>query len=135
MLYLVADTVTGRVRFYRAGHNEPLLLRPGEPPLYLSGGGPLIGFQLPRNRSELQEIQLRPGDRLVVYSDGINEAVDAKGNLYGLERMAKYLSLKNGAGLQSALDGLVEDVRHFSQSPTFEDDVSMVGFAWNPSKG
>lgn len=133
MLYLVADVRTGVIRFYRAGHNEPLLLRKGEPPRYLAGGGPLIGFQLPRAASELQEIQLQPGDRLVIYSDGINEAIDPEGELYGLDRLAEFLARSDGANLQTTFNNLVEDVRKFSSSQTFEDDVSMIGIAWNPA--
>jgi len=132
MLYLVADVQTGAVQFYRAGHNEPLLLRQGEPPRYLSGGGPLIGFQLPRTQRECQEVQLQPGDRLVIYSDGINEAVNEDGDLYGLDRMAQFLARTDGASLQSTFNRLVQDVRKFTQSQSFEDDVSMLGLAWAP---
>lgn len=135
MLYLVADVEKGLVKFYRAGHNEPLLLRRGEAPRYLSGGGPLIGFQLPRTRAEIQEIQLQPGDRMIIYSDGLNEASDASGDLYGMERMAAFLAATNGNSLQASFNNLVEDVRRFCGAGHFEDDVSMIGMIWDPGRG
>jgi len=135
MLYLVANVKTGKVVFYRAGHNEPLLVPRDAPPRYLEGGGPLIGFQLPRSPGDVQEIQLQPGDRLIIYSDGINEAKNPEGDQYGLERMAGFFAKANSAPLQDTFSGLLSAVRQFSKSDNFEDDVSMIGFTWNPPPG
>jgi sigma-B regulation protein RsbU (phosphoserine phosphatase) len=82
---------------------------------------------------ELQEIQLQPGDRFVIYSDGLNEAINEQGDLYGLDRIARFLARADGSAFQATFDNLVEDVRRFTHSQSFEDDVSMLGIAWNPS--
>lgn len=130
MLYLTLNVRTGLVRFYRAGHTEPLLLRPGQPPRYLEGGGSLIGFQMPRNPDEMREIQLQPGDRLIIYSDGVNEACNAAKEEFGFDRLAQFLASRDEAPLSEAFSALLQEIRRFTGHEEFEDDVSMTGIRW-----
>jgi serine phosphatase RsbU (regulator of sigma subunit) len=84
-------TATGRLRFLLAGHPAPMLFRQGHfvtelqhpprPPLGLDLASP--GTAQPTVR----EVQLEPGDRLLLYSDGVTEARDANGVFFGEERL------------------------------------------------
>ncbi len=118
------------MRCYRAGHTEPLLLRPGQPPRYLEGGGSLIGFQMPRNPDEMREIQLQPGDRLIIYSDGVNEACNAAKEEFGFDRLAQFLASRDEAPLSEAFSALLQEIRRFTGHEEFADDVSMTGIRW-----
>jgi serine phosphatase RsbU (regulator of sigma subunit) len=69
LFYAVLDAPTGWLSFVRAGHEHPLLLRGGEA-LELGGAGMALGLQGELNLSE-ERVQLRPGDRLVLFTDGL----------------------------------------------------------------
>ena len=88
----VLDLETGRVAFANAGHNPPLVLRDGVVPEWLRGlsGIPLGCFgaanYLPR------EVVLAPGDALFLYTDGVTEAMNPAGELFGDPRLAATLA-------------------------------------------
>jgi len=73
-VYCVIDCSTMRLLYSRGGHPEPLLLRGDGSVVSLGGEGGLLGI-IPEQTYELLELQLRPGDRLVVFSDGAQEAL------------------------------------------------------------
>lgn len=83
------DDSRRRLRFVNAGHEPPLLLRrmgDGHQAIWLPATGPVVGaFRAPRYRE--QAIDLVPGDTLVAYTDGLWEAVNAKGEAWGMQRL------------------------------------------------
>ena len=87
----VLDLETGRVAFASAGHNPPLRLRAGAAPEWLRerSGCPLGCFE--GVAYKLREAQLLPGDALFLYTDGVTEAMDRTGALFGEERLAETL--------------------------------------------
>ncbi len=87
-----------RLTYSNAGHNYPLLLRRNAPPQTLETGGLILGV-LEEVAHQEAVVTLEPGDRLVLYTDGISEADDGTGDLYGEERLARLL-----AGLEGDLD-------------------------------
>jgi len=93
----ILDLETGRVVFANAGHNPPLCLRGGQPPQWLRerSGYPLACFD---NASYKQlEITLAPGDSLFLYTDGVTEAMNAKGELFGEARLEEALTVAREA--------------------------------------
>lgn len=94
------DLETGRLVWHRAGHPSPLLLRgtrivktmETEPGLPLGLGATLGGSQ------ELSTESLEPGDRLLLYSDGVVEARDDAGDFFGVDRLADLVSREAVAG-------------------------------------
>ncbi len=91
------DTTTGFFRWVNAGHPPALLLRGGRivktldqhtsPPLALIEEAPVVC-----------EERLEPGDRLVLYTDGVIEARDEAGEFFGIERLAEYVTREEAAG-------------------------------------
>ncbi len=119
MVYAVLDPATRRVVFANAGHLLPLLIdNDGEHFLDTERGLPLgLGCG---DYSETQ-VTLSEGSRLVFYSDGITEAVNAQEEEYGLCRLAEH-AIKPGASAVSILD----DVRSFANGSGVRDDASVV---------
>lgn len=111
------DSTTGEITFVNAGHNPPLL--DGE---YLTEShGPMVG-PIPEVVYSTGKFTMKPGQRLVVYSDGVTEAMDPSGVLYGEERFAA-LPLPESAA--AATTAVVDAVMAYEQG-TRSDDVTVL---------
>ena len=85
----VYDLETDIVTYINAGHNPPMLLRGGETPdpqPLVERSGPVLAF-MQGIRYEAKQIKLNPGDVIFLYTDGVTEAMDMKGELFGDERL------------------------------------------------
>lgn len=122
---------TGRVRYVNAGHAAPVLLRRGRAVRALTGGRrPPLGLNLPGG--EPGEARLEPDDRLLLYTDGVTEARDAAGEMFGLPRLADHAERLIGADLPAP-----ETLRRLSHAVAAyrggasRDDASMVLVEWS----
>ena len=86
MIYGLLDVRTRRLRFTVAGHPGPILVREGNPPKRLDVAGFPIGMIDEADYDE-SVIDLQPGDRLYLHSDGLNEEVNAQDEEFGNERL------------------------------------------------
>jgi phosphoserine phosphatase RsbU/P len=91
VFYGVVECSTRRFTYARAGHERPLLLR-GSDVQQIGGSGTVLGI-LDSDSLNLAEDQilLVPGDRLVLYTDGLTDTTDAQGQFFGLERLIDLL--------------------------------------------
>ncbi|MCW1923678.1 SpoIIE family protein phosphatase [Luteolibacter arcticus] len=130
-IYLVIDVKTGVTRFANAGHTKLLHLRPGAGDagsrLSMPGRGsqPALGI-VEDFQFTSAELSLGEGESLLLYTDGVLEAGDADEQQYGRQRMLGYLQQHLQAGPDQLLDGLIDDVRCFTHSEAFEDDVCLL---------
>ncbi|MBS1807001.1 MAG: SpoIIE family protein phosphatase [Acidobacteria bacterium] len=85
--YGIVDTVEHRFTFTNAGHNAPLLLRKSGGVEFLREGGTILGV-LPDQEFTQTTVALEVGDRLLLYTDGISEAVNAAGEEFGDQQLA-----------------------------------------------
>jgi phosphoserine phosphatase RsbU/P len=119
LVYAVLDPAARMVTFANAGHLHPLLIdREGARFLDVERGLPL-GLSC-GDYSESQ-VALSEGSRLVFYSDGITEAVDARTEEYGLARLAQHAGTKGASAVS-----IVDDVRAFANGMGLRDDASVV---------
>ncbi len=131
LLCLILDPPTGIVQIVNAGHMAPLWLKSDgsvEEPGDATAGVPIgiiDGFEY-----ELTSIQIDKGDRLILYTDGINEAPSAQGEMFGIQRLQHLVSQCTGS-LQEAGDKIVADVRKFVHGTQQADDMCLVMFARN----
>ncbi len=128
MIYAVLNIKTWELSFCRAGHNPPLLIETSGNTYYISEGGPPIGLGLPREDMP-KTIKISPGDKLIIFSDGLNEASSIKGELYGMERIKNFLLQYKDLSLSSIFDLLLKDIRNFQGKDEFSDDVSILGLS------
>src|SRR5262249_14237222 len=82
---------SGGVRFANTGHNHPYLLRPGAPQLLNHRNSLAIGV-MDKVVYPTHHIQLRPGDRLFLYTDGVTEAMNEAGELFSEDRLEQALA-------------------------------------------
>jgi hypothetical protein len=125
-LFLAAiDEPTMTLRYTNAGHNPPVLLRDGQRRL-LETGGLLLGIA-PDAIYEEGRVELRSGDRLVLYTDGVTEAIDARGDMLGEERLYSLLQgLEPDLDARAIVERVLEGVKSFTGDLDLSDDVTVL---------
>jgi sigma-B regulation protein RsbU (phosphoserine phosphatase) len=113
---------SGKLTYCNAGHNPPVVYGAQGATSLKSGGMPVGFFDYAVYSDE--EMQLSPGDILVIYSDGVTEALNVAGDEFGEERLVKVISEHQGASASDILDRLVEAVQEFAQGAPQHDDVT-----------
>ena len=122
----ILDLRNGHLVAANAGHEYPVVTRSdGQYELVKDKHGFVIGGMEGMKYREY-ELDLQPGQELFLYTDGVPEATNASGELYGTERMLQVLNRESGATLQELLKKMREDVDRFvDQAPQF-DDLTML---------
>ena len=122
--YARIEPAARRVVYSNAGHNPPLLLRADGSLEKLCEGGMVLGV-FPDNQYEQAEITLRPGDRLLFYTDGITEARSPAGEEYDEDRLANAALAVRGQPAEAIKDAVLADVNAFTDGK-FEDDATLI---------
>jgi serine phosphatase RsbU (regulator of sigma subunit)/uncharacterized membrane protein YeaQ/YmgE (transglycosylase-associated protein family) len=122
--YCIIDRDMRRVRYCSAGHLPQFLHRrgSGECIPMKTPGMPLGWF----GGLSLEEgsLELGPGDRLVLYTDGIVECTSPGGEMFGEERLISFITGHGDDEPRSFLDGLIAEITAFAGSTTFHDDIT-----------
>lgn len=121
----VLEPGTGRVHWANAGHNAGLVVRAEGATETLDSTGPPLGL-VPGARRQGAELLLGPGDLLVLYTDGVTEAMDRSEEEYGLERLAGLCARLRTRPLAELAGALEDDLARFTGGVPFHDDRTVV---------
>ncbi len=124
-VYGVIDTRASVLKYAGAGHPNPVIISKDQSFSRLATEGFPVGFD-EDVVYETETVSLNPGDRLFVYSDGIAEAQNPEGDMFGIERVAQKLKACAEESLEETLEALVKDVREWEGAAGQEDDMSLV---------
>jgi phosphoserine phosphatase RsbU/P len=126
VLYGVLCRETNEFAFVRAGHEPPLLLDADGALLTpkMGRGHPLGLF--PDPMLDVQTVRLPPGGTLLLYTDGVNEAMDADGKLFGVERIVATVRGAHDASAQQLCDQLVQAVTAYRGMVAQADDITLL---------
>jgi phosphoserine phosphatase RsbU/P len=122
--YGLLDGACNRLAFTNAGHNSPLLARQDGSCLRLGEGGVPLGL-FPDWKYERGEVQLTPGDRLVLFTDGVTEASSPNGEEFGEAQLAAVLLENRHLNAGDLQARILAEVAKFSGGQ-FEDDATLV---------
>lgn len=126
MVYGVLNLETLDFRYVTTGH-PPLVHTPHDGnPVQLNASGTPIGW-IEEMEYDEEVIQLQPGDRLYLYSDGIPEAMDAQMNQFGDQQMLEILELGKSQSLDQSVSLLQNAVERWCNTNGPKDDVSLLG--------
>jgi len=130
MVLCVLDTITGTLRIASAGHPPCVLLRGGDAVEIPDVGGYPIAM-LDDVDYEDAVVQLDPGDRLFLFSDGVLEQFDgAATQQFGRKRLLDSLKSRGRTPADRVVSEVIDDVAAWAGSRAFEDDVSLVVVEW-----
>lgn len=126
----VLDVVSGRMEYVCAGHDAPILQRAGElsridtatagPPLCAIGDYPYVAA----------ELQLQPGDRICLFTDGVTEAGNGAG-MFGIKRLQSVIQDAAHAELQITATAIRDAVRAFEAGHPPADDLTLLLMQWH----
>ena len=123
LLLGILDLRSGEVRMVCAGHEDPILVAGGKVErVRLEGGPPLCAANL---AYPLETLTLKPGEILVLVTDGVTEAQDGEGNLFGGKRLLADDALKAGNATE-IVDGIRDFVRSFEDGAEATDDLTVM---------
>ncbi len=131
-LILQLEVATGRGHVINAGHPPPLLLRDGAVSIVDLQPDPPMGLS-PATEYRLQTIKLLPGDRLLLLTDGVEEAHDVGGPEFGLDRVADMLRAHAELPPVEFVRRLTRAVSDYRTGP-LADDATAVCLDWYPIK-
>ena len=126
IFYAVIDVETRRMAWANAGHNPPVLVPENAAAYFLQGRRQLVVGAVQECVYHTETTQLSPGDRLLLYTDGVTEAQNNAGDFYGEQRLLAALeNFKHGSAAQTtaALSGAV---RSFSAGAEQSDDITVM---------
>ncbi len=123
--YAEFNAETGRLRYVNAGHNPPYLVRRDGRVETLEEGGLLLGM-LPNVEYQAGEAQLHPGDLLLMFTDGVTEAQNAKEEEFEDERLIQVLLGVRDASAREIVETVVEAVRRFAGDAEQYDDITVL---------
>lgn len=122
----LSNSSNGLVFYVNAGHSSPVLLRAGSDSAELLGAtGQIIG-PFPNEKYRTEFVIMKKGDILLLYTDGITEAANEQGAMYGEERLIAKLREHRARGPREICQLILEDVQVFNRLRHYSDDKTLV---------
>ncbi len=124
LFYGLLDLPARKLLYTNAGHNAPILMHPDGSSVRLRHGGPVLGV-FPNAGYELGEAQLSPGDRLVMFTDGVVEATNSQDEEFGERRLIRLLLESRTATAQGLQMKILNAAAEFTGGE-FQDDATLL---------
>ncbi|HEX8872467.1 MAG TPA: PP2C family protein-serine/threonine phosphatase, partial [Candidatus Acidoferrum sp.] len=115
----------GRVEFINAGHPSPILIRGNTVEEAFTEGSFPVGL-VPEAEFSTATLQLEPNDTMVLFSDGVTEAMDPDEQLYGVARLQEALGGKGDLPLDEIQKCVLESVENFARGARQADDLTIL---------
>lgn len=121
----IFNDINKTVKYVNAGHNPPLLIRDGNI-IKLEIGGMILGVMKTVWQYKSETVQLQPGDVLILFTDGISEAMNKAGEEFSdsaLEKLALSITEETA---ENILKKIKQEVQNFAEGTTQSDDMTLV---------
>jgi len=126
VFYAIYDITTGEFVYCNAGHNSPVIIKAnGKVEMLPVSDNCMIGAVNGLNYTTHQA-HLDVGDTLMMYTDGVNEAMNEKSEEYGDERMMQFLTRQSDKDCKSIIDQQLADVKAFAGNAAQSDDITLM---------
>lgn len=124
----ILDLQTGLMKCANAGHEYPVLKHAGHNYELIKDTHGLALATMSEIKPKPYEIQLHPGDKIFVYTDGITDTINDNNEQYGKTRMLKVLNEQKDKNLSDTLNAVFNDIKKFKGYAKQYDDITMLAF-------
>jgi len=131
VFYAVIDPATGVLTYANGGHNPPYVRRADGSVAALAGTGGLVLGAMPDVEYPEHTVQLSPGDRLVLYTDGVTEAFNPADEAYGTERLIAEVEAHGGGPSAALVERIFHSVTAFAGTAPQSDDITLAVLGWD----
>jgi sigma-B regulation protein RsbU (phosphoserine phosphatase) len=122
------DPATKKFQYVNAGHNPPFVLRREGTIERLEEGGLILGIIKTIVPYQEGSIQLRSGDSVILFTDGVSEAMDINGVDFTEERLEGFVKSLNGRSAAAMVKGIKNEIQHYSAGAAQYDDITLIVF-------
>ncbi len=130
VFYGILDVTTGNVEYVNAGHNPPYLLSSeGIKKIEITGDTVLGAFEDITFRPG--KMQMKPGEKLFLYTDGVTEAFNSKEESYGEQRLENFLQERIDLPIETIIKDSQKDVKSFVKGAPQSDDITLLSVVYN----
>ena len=123
------NLTSGKIKFVNAGHNPPLLKKKDKSFEYLRTHPCMVLGFMDKTEYIEEEITLEAGDMLVLYTDGVTEAMNKSRDLFGEERLLDAVNNNANMSVNGLLSAIKNEVDNFAEGAEQADDLTMLAFA------
>lgn len=124
--WAILNVKTRKLRYVNAGHNPPLLIRSDGRTERLETGGLILGIIKTQTPYEEGVVEFQSGDSLVMYTDGVSEAMDAEGRDFTEERLEMILQNHRNLSAQNLIRKVQEELDSHVKGTPQSDDITML---------
>jgi phosphoserine phosphatase RsbU/P len=131
VFYGILNMKTGEMEYTNAGHNPPYVMDSSKQCQVLEPTGDIILGYMFDQPFNTKSIQLKPQEAILLYTDGVTEALDVKNTEYGTERLENLLTSIQHLPIDLVVRGIVEDVNIYSHDMPQSDDITLLYLKYN----
>ena len=131
---LILDTQTGEVQYCNGGHNPPLLSSRDTCFEYINVPKGFVVGAMEHLHCEGSKLELKPGDTLFLYTDGVTEAMNPKKELFSESKLKESLALVKDKGLKDIVSDIRQEIHNHAKDEPQSDDITMLLLRFNGGK-
>jgi phosphoserine phosphatase RsbU/P len=130
VFYGVLDIKSGVISYCNGGHNLPYLIRNNSTVVQVENTSGILLGKIEPFEFETKQIQCSSGDRIVLYTDGVTEAMNESNDMYNENRLVQYLKSYQTRDIDKLVKGIIVDVLKFMGKVNQSDDVTLLSLEY-----
>ena len=130
VFYGVLDIESGVISYCNGGHNLPYLVRNNSTVVQVENTSGILLGKIEPFEFETKQIQCSSGDRIVLYTDGVTEAMNESNDMYDENRLVQYLKSHQTGDIDKLVKGIIVDVLKFMGKVNQSDDVTLLSLEY-----
>src|SRR5579883_1267866 len=131
LLYGILDTRTGQVVYSNGGHNPPYTYSAGNARLVVNQGDGMLVGMIPSATYRTLSLRLAPGEGLLVYTDGVTEALGPREEFFGDDRLERLVAEHGGEAPEPMVKRVHAAVQEFAAGEPQSDDITVLALRYD----